>query len=112
MGCPAAPEFLAKASHALLPKIAAVAIHSFQFWSPPEQGLAEVRRVLRPGGRLILLLRDHDRHAPHWLPNPVSRSGREVELTLTLPAGEGFYDVARAGDANGSQAIVAIARGS
>ena len=58
---------------------AAVAIHSFQFWAEPDKALDGVSRVLRPGGRLVLVLRSHDGVAPAWLPNPISRSGAEVE---------------------------------
>lgn len=35
----------------------AVAVNSFQFWPRPAEDLAEVRRVLRPGGLLLLCLR-------------------------------------------------------
>jgi SAM-dependent methyltransferase len=86
---------------------AVLAIHSFQFWSPPEACVAEARRVLKPGGRLILVLRDHAAHAPDWLPNSISRSGREVELTVSLLKQGGFREVRIAGAAKTSQAIVA-----
>ena len=31
-----------------------VSSSSFHYWEPPERGLAEIARVLRPGGRLVL----------------------------------------------------------
>jgi len=33
------------------------AVNSFQFWPSPRENLAEVRRVLVPGGRLVLVIR-------------------------------------------------------
>ncbi len=68
----------------------ALAIHSFQFWKDPERSLCEVARVLRPGGRLILVFRDHSKNPPAWLPNPISKSGQEIDLTLLLLNKLGF----------------------
>jgi ubiquinone/menaquinone biosynthesis C-methylase UbiE len=61
-----------------------IAIHCFQFWQDPDRSLTEISRVLRPYGRIIIVLRDHSRRAPDWLPNPLSRSGKEVELAIGL----------------------------
>jgi ubiquinone/menaquinone biosynthesis C-methylase UbiE len=69
---------------------AVVAIHSFQFWPNPDQTLKEIGRVLAPTGRLLLLLRKHRGAGPAWLPNPLSRSGRELLATQDLLAGKGF----------------------
>jgi ubiquinone/menaquinone biosynthesis C-methylase UbiE len=61
-----------------------IAIHCFQFWQDPARSLAEISRVLRPSGRIIIVFRDHSFRAPDWLPNPLSRSGKEVELAIEL----------------------------
>jgi ubiquinone/menaquinone biosynthesis C-methylase UbiE len=61
-----------------------IAIHCFQFWQDPDRSLTEISRVLRPHGRIIIIFRDHSTRAPDWLPNPLSRSGKEVELAIGL----------------------------
>ncbi len=59
---------------------AVAALHCFQFWTDPLASAREIGRVLRPNGRLVLILRTHSRdHAPAWLPNPISRTANEVE---------------------------------
>jgi ubiquinone/menaquinone biosynthesis C-methylase UbiE len=63
---------------------AVIAIHAFQFWSDPDLSLTEISRVLRPQGRIAIVFRDHSSHAPDWLPNPISRSEKEVELATNL----------------------------
>jgi len=69
---------------------AIVAIHSFQFWSDPARALDEIRRVLKTSGRIVLILRDHAKRAPAWLPNPISRSGAEVKAAANLLVRHGF----------------------
>jgi ubiquinone/menaquinone biosynthesis C-methylase UbiE len=72
---------------------AVIAIHNFQFWSNPSHSLMEIRRVLKPGGRIVIVFRDHSLHAPAWLANPISRSGSEVEGAIALLVAEGFHSV-------------------
>ncbi|WP_310483559.1 class I SAM-dependent methyltransferase [Chamaesiphon sp. VAR_48_metabat_403] len=67
-----------------------IAIHCFQFWQDPDLSIAEISRVLRPQGRIIIAFRDHSTNAPDWLPNPISRSGREVENTISLLEKHGY----------------------
>lgn len=57
---------------------AAFALHCFQFWSDPVDGAREILRALRPGGRLVVILREHGARPPGWLPNPLSRTGDEI----------------------------------
>jgi len=73
---------------------AAAALHSFQFWPDPQRSIAELHRVLKPGGRLVLVLRDHARGAPAWLPNPLSRAGGETGAAIGLLIAAGFADAA------------------
>jgi ubiquinone/menaquinone biosynthesis C-methylase UbiE len=63
---------------------AVIAIHCFQFWQDPDLSIAEISRVLCPRGRILIAFRDHSKNAPDWLPNPMSRSGREVENAISL----------------------------
>ena len=67
-----------------------VAIHSFQFWSKPEQTIKEISRILKPNGRIVIVFRDHSSNPPTWLPNPISRSGTEVEMAIKLLESNGF----------------------
>jgi hypothetical protein len=46
--------------------------------------LAEISRVFCPQGRIVIVFRDHSIKAPDWLPNLISRSGREVENAISL----------------------------
>lgn len=43
---------------------AALAVHTLYFWPQPEVSFAEIARVLRPGGRLVLAFRDGAQPAP------------------------------------------------
>ena len=85
---------------------AVVAVHSFQFWPHPNETLGEIHRVLKADGKLVLVLRDHSRNAPDWLPNPISRSGAEVEGALAALEHNGFKG-ALAGRAGSSRCLVA-----
>ena len=68
----------------------AAALHCFHFWNDPVHDIAEVRRVLKPGGLLLLILRAHKKAGPKWLPNPISRSGQEIAGAFELLANSGF----------------------
>lgn len=81
---------------------AVVALHSFQFWEDPQRCLGEIRRVLRPEGRVVILLRNHGDRPPAWLPNVLSRSGDETANLVSALQTSGFGAVAaeRSGDAS------------
>lgn len=68
----------------------AFAINSVQFWPEPVEDLKEVRRVLRPGGRLAIGVQ-----LPTWIRSAaeLERLGRAVEQQARAA---GFRGVARA----------------
>ena len=71
---------------------AALAVHVVYFWNEPLADLGEVRRVLRPGGRLLLGYRPRDEQALAALPATVYalRSVEEIERLL---AESGFAEI-------------------
>lgn len=85
---------------------AVAALHNFQFWPDPQRSIAEVRRVVKPGGHLVLVLRAHPRGAPAWLPNPLSRSDDEVSATIELLAANGFSNATKLPSVGSSPIIV------
>ena len=68
----------------------AAALHCFHFWNDPVHDIGEVRRVLKPGGLLLLILRLHKKAGPEWLPNAISRSGQEIAGAFQLLVNNGF----------------------
>lgn len=63
----------------------ALSVHTIYFWPDPAAHLAEVFRVLRPGGRFVLCCRSTaDQRAVDGFPDTVYRfpSVREVETTM------------------------------
>lgn len=65
----------------------ALAVSSYQFWPNQEHNLDEVRRVLRPGGRLVLALRTQAAQFALGL------SAEEIEEAAGLVRWVGFEDV-------------------
>lgn len=78
----------------------AFAVHTIYFWRQPERDLAEIRRVLRPGGRLLLGFRERTPQVEAALPAEVYtlRSAAEV---AALASGAGFVPSLFAGQAPG-----------
>lgn len=85
-----------------------VAINCFQLWPEPMEVLRSVRRVLRPGGVFLLMLRIHGRGARKQdLPNPLSRAADEVAAALSALRQAGFDQVQAVGRVGASQVLMA-----
>ena len=92
------------------PLDAIVAAHSWQFWSDPVATLVRIRALLSPAGRLVMVIRSHisdDVFA--WIPNPVTRSGNELEGLRAALDRTGLKVLVDQKLSTGSQGIVAAA---
>jgi ubiquinone/menaquinone biosynthesis C-methylase UbiE len=70
-----------------------VAVHSFQFWPDPEGDLQEVKRVLRPGGSLVLVLRLSKRHWSNADVNAPAKASHQLRAVQDALASAGFVEV-------------------
>jgi ubiquinone/menaquinone biosynthesis C-methylase UbiE len=68
----------------------AFAVHTLYFWKRPEQHLAEIRRVLRPGGRLLLGFRERSPEAEATFPADIYTFRSRDEVSALLQA-TGFH---------------------
>ncbi|MDQ4070688.1 MAG: methyltransferase domain-containing protein [Actinomycetota bacterium] len=75
---------------------AAGSLNSLQFWPAPEKGLAELHRVLEPGGRVAVVLMARSDEAPGPRPPPW------VEETADRMRDAGFAEVSTASETFGA----------
>ena len=68
---------------------AAMSVHTLYFWNPAAPHLAEIARVLRPGGKLVLAFRPSSDSATADFP-PSVYTFRSVEETESLASSCGF----------------------
>jgi ubiquinone/menaquinone biosynthesis C-methylase UbiE len=71
---------------------AALAVHTIYFWPRPETNLAEIARVLRPGGRLVLALRNPSQPMPRRF-DPATYTMRSTDQLTAMLTTAGFPNV-------------------
>jgi len=91
---------------------AIVASHSFQFWHDPAATLDRARKLIRPHGHLVLVIRNHrriSRRLRTWIPNPITKTAKkELEGLRIALADAGFRIVGDEKLRSGSQGIIAV----
>jgi ubiquinone/menaquinone biosynthesis C-methylase UbiE len=87
---------------------AAFTVHTLYFWSDPEGQFAELRRVLRPGGRFVLGFRERTEDAVRSFPPPTYRFYSVDEITTMLTSAG--FDAPQVEAAGGTDLRIAIAR--
>ncbi len=84
---------------------AVVALHSFQFWTDPVATLAEIRELLAPQGRFVIVLRLRNKRSE--IANPLCRRGKdEVSRACTAFEKAGFVILGMGGISKTSHGIV------
>ncbi len=68
---------------------AVLSVHNVYFWSKPEATLAEIVRVLRPGGRVLLVFRGREHPLPNRL-DPAVYENVTTSQCLAWLASAGF----------------------
>ncbi|MEY8829743.1 class I SAM-dependent methyltransferase [Sedimentitalea sp. XS_ASV28] len=83
----------------------ALSVHTIYFWPDPTEHLAEIFRVLKPGGSFVLCFRStEDRRALETYPSTVYRFRSVSEIETTL-AGVGFQTIETCSGRFGSRLV-------
>jgi ubiquinone/menaquinone biosynthesis C-methylase UbiE len=80
-------------------------VHTIYFWNDPRQVLGEIRRVLKPGGRLVLGFRAESELTRAAFPESIYRfypAGQVRELLLQA----GFVNVTLSNEFSGSRGVI------
>jgi ubiquinone/menaquinone biosynthesis C-methylase UbiE len=83
-------------------------VHTIYFWPDPAAQLAEVRRLLRPGGRFVLGFREASEAAAAKFPPPTYRFYSN-EQVVTLLGSAGFVDTSITTATSGPELRIASA---
>jgi arsenite methyltransferase len=70
-----------------------ISVHTIYFWPQPEATLAEIARILRPGGRLVLAFRAGEHPLPRRLDPNVYRTVPTMSEAVGWLRAAGFTDV-------------------
>jgi SAM-dependent methyltransferase len=70
-------------------------VNSVQFWAPAERGLAELHRVLAPGGRAAILVRGRNQAAGRFDRTRYGAPVERVQQLAALMEAVGFREVRR-----------------
>jgi SAM-dependent methyltransferase len=73
---------------------AVLAVHNLYFWAQPQATLGEIARILRPGGRVLLVFRGREHPLPGRLDPAIYRTVT-TEDAVTWLRDAGFTDVER-----------------
>jgi ubiquinone/menaquinone biosynthesis C-methylase UbiE len=87
----------------------AFAVHTIYFWEDPARHLAEIHRVLRPGGRLVLAFRDRTPDIEASVPPDIYHL-RSRDEVLALLTSAGFDATTTAGSGNNNWIVDARRR--
>jgi ubiquinone/menaquinone biosynthesis C-methylase UbiE len=86
----------------------AMALNSLQFWPSAEAGLRELRRVLAPGGRLVLGQRLRKEGAGRFDRSRFGMTDERLAALVRTLEGVGFRDVSVARRAIGDETVAAL----